>query len=482
MKFQMNRSVLKKDEGRLTVLQIIGFWLVALGIIAIIAGSFFNEKLNGPSVIAVAFFITMLGFSFCFPSLFKHQNKGLSTMRITVFMMTNVICMLLLKIGFASSVVSLAQIGLNQWWMGVIAFIFGAKATQSFFESKMAVANTAKGDESDQDENSIPADNVPESVLIEAIEKNDTTWKKEFNVKDISVGVKKINGISVDVNCLVFKPIEKITNKDLGSSKIPSFISFKSSEGKDYNIPTDVQKSGGLILPNFAKANENCDSFFPKKLGCSISRSDSELTGTIGMKVFKNGKSYILGCYHVLCAPELDKKVFSFDPNNPVGSNKIISPSNEDGGNESNSIGSVSEGSLDDFSDSALVLLDNNFDVSNDVCRVGKKIAEAITIDITHVKAKYPVLMSGRTSKLQKGKIKSSYTSADITYQIGNGEHTKTLRGLICASIDSDGGDSGGPIVDEDNNAIGIVVASSPQETYIIPVKRLLTKYGVTLK
>jgi len=51
--------------------------------------------------------------------------------------MINVICMLLLKIGWTAN--SLTEIGLNGSWMGVIAFVFGAKATQSYFESKFAV-------------------------------------------------------------------------------------------------------------------------------------------------------------------------------------------------------------------------------------------------------------------------------------------------------------------------------------------------------
>ncbi|MFX6311328.1 hypothetical protein ABTF78_19545, partial [Acinetobacter baumannii] len=48
-------------------------------------------------------------------------------MRIIVFMFANVICMLLLKIGWGKDISSLEDIGLNGYWMGVIAFLFGAK-------------------------------------------------------------------------------------------------------------------------------------------------------------------------------------------------------------------------------------------------------------------------------------------------------------------------------------------------------------------
>ena len=57
-------------------------------------------------------------------------------MRIVVFMITNVICLLLIKIGWETG--DLKEIGVDQYWVAIIAFVFGAKATQAFFESKMA--------------------------------------------------------------------------------------------------------------------------------------------------------------------------------------------------------------------------------------------------------------------------------------------------------------------------------------------------------
>jgi hypothetical protein len=50
-------------------------------------------------------------------------------------MIINVICLLLLKIGWEAR--SLREIGVDQWWVSIIGFVFGAKATQSYFESKV---------------------------------------------------------------------------------------------------------------------------------------------------------------------------------------------------------------------------------------------------------------------------------------------------------------------------------------------------------
>jgi hypothetical protein len=130
------RNLIKKNEQGVSYVQILGFLLIGLGILYM---SFFllpGNKASGEGM-SISFFITMLGVSFAFPSLLE-GNEGLSTMRIVVFMVTNVICMLLLKIGWNDKIDSLKEIGLDEWWMGVIAFVFGAKAAQSFFESKMA--------------------------------------------------------------------------------------------------------------------------------------------------------------------------------------------------------------------------------------------------------------------------------------------------------------------------------------------------------
>ena len=76
----------------------------------------------------------MPGISLAFPSLLQDHGKGLSTMRIVVFMTINILCLLLLKIGW--NAISLAEIGIDANWVAIIAFVFGAKATQAYFESK----------------------------------------------------------------------------------------------------------------------------------------------------------------------------------------------------------------------------------------------------------------------------------------------------------------------------------------------------------
>ncbi len=131
------RNLIKKNEDRISYLQIIGLLLMGSGICYLTAFRIYTH-VTSPEGLAISFFIIMFGFALAFPSLLKDRNAGLSTMRIIVFMMINVICILLLKLGWQPNIRSLKDIGMDPYWMGVIAFTFGAKATQSFFESSLA--------------------------------------------------------------------------------------------------------------------------------------------------------------------------------------------------------------------------------------------------------------------------------------------------------------------------------------------------------
>jgi len=137
----MQRKLLHAAGPKISYLQIIGFIVILAGLISVFVGQLIGKLDN--KGIAVGFFIIMLGIACAFPDLLRDTNKGLSTMRIVVFMMVNVICIIMLKIGWDDATKSLKDIGLDQYWMGVIAFTFGAKATQSYFESKLAAANAA---------------------------------------------------------------------------------------------------------------------------------------------------------------------------------------------------------------------------------------------------------------------------------------------------------------------------------------------------
>jgi uncharacterized membrane protein len=134
----MNNKIQFKKEN---LISLIGYLLLLTGIIGLICNTVCSdEQIQTRSInISIFFFLTILSLAFIFPSMLKASSGDISTMRIIVFMMACVISMLLLKMGIAKN--SLTEIGLDQWWMGVIAFVFGAKATQSYFETKKSNNN-----------------------------------------------------------------------------------------------------------------------------------------------------------------------------------------------------------------------------------------------------------------------------------------------------------------------------------------------------
>jgi hypothetical protein len=324
--------------------------------------------------------------------------------------------------------------------------------------------------------------NVSEDILIEAIEENEAYWKRKYNVIEISAGKKKINGIQTNINCIVFKPIEKLDAKSEEFVSIPEAITYTASDGVTYKIPTDVLPTKSLIKASLkVNKDERCDRIMSKKPGCSVSRLSSNATGTIGLKAFKNGNPYIVSCYHVLCAPELNNGIFEFDLLRPKADTSIISPSLEDNGNNNSVIAKVAEGKLTHYLDCAIAILINDSKVSKEICRFNEAPTKTMVITLAHAGARSKVHMSGRTSEYQSSEITCSYTSADITYEINGRNYVQTINGLICTTSMSDGGDSGAPVVDDDCNLIGIVVASSQSNTYIIPISRILAHFKLSL-
>ncbi|TGD59015.1 hypothetical protein [Flavobacterium humi] len=224
------RDIIEKNEGKLTVLRFIGFCLMAIGVVSLMICSF-ETKNPVANIIAISFFITMLGFSLAFPSLLE-GNEGLSTMRIVVFMMTNVICMLMLKIGWGNEIDSLKDIGIDQYWVGIIAFTFGAKATQSFFESRMAVFKE------------------PEKVGIAALEFTSADIARLAILQNKEYLMAKYLNI-ITISDAVSNSVDPVTHviaiylKDDNSSDIPSVLEVRMPDNTIKIIGTEIIKGTG---------------------------------------------------------------------------------------------------------------------------------------------------------------------------------------------------------------------------------------------
>ncbi len=222
----LKRKLIESGESRISITQIVGFVLAVVGLLYLFIRfmrlfSGRELKMSGTEI-AVSFFIIMLGFAMAFPSLLRDQNKGVSTLRIVVFMITNVICLLFLKIGWEAE--NLTSIGVDQYWVAIIAFVFGAKAVQSFFESKMAVPRR------DPQDDSISQVEVSGAELAKlAINQNQKELKEKFpNI------------------CAFSDAVDDMSLKE--SHVVTIYVSDENIEGIPESLDVDMQDGSVRII------------------------------------------------------------------------------------------------------------------------------------------------------------------------------------------------------------------------------------------
>lgn len=216
-----------------------------------------------------------------FPSLLE-GSEGLSTMRIVVFMVTNVVCMLLLKIGWAEGITSLDQIGIDQYWVGIIAFAFGAKATQSFFESRMAVPkeSEAKG--------TLDCSNADIAKL--AVAQYEKLLKIKFpNIASVSDSVTQYGG-SDSHNLTIYL-------KDDNDAGIPTILEVNTPYGNK-TIKVEIVKNVGVSEIQYSQSRSEVarEDFlnFTGSLCCGVT---STIDGNDFRGIVTSGHIYTKGLY-----------------------------------------------------------------------------------------------------------------------------------------------------------------------------------------
>lgn len=265
----LKRDWIQKDEGKLTYVQLFGFLLIAFGVVYLasyllpsgVIHYFSSLELDEdptPDGISIAFFTTMLGVAFAFPDMLRGQTKEISTMRIIVFMFANVICMLLLKIGWNKA--SLQEIGLDGYWMGIVAFLFGAKATQSYFEHAKPPA-TSPGQDTGSN---APALTPVELSRLAANQNRDDLLARHPNIECVSDTLK--NGNSAVT----------IYVRDSETAAIPKEVPATLKNGSVVKVPTEIIAGAGEGKPHIGQAtDELSDSYSPSYYGSVCCLVDS---------------------------------------------------------------------------------------------------------------------------------------------------------------------------------------------------------------
>ena len=293
------------------------------------------------------------------------------------------------------------------------------------------------------------------------IQKDYSLFLKKRNVVGLAFGNKTIKNINITKPCLIIlvnkkESISNLTDNDL----IPEIYD---------GIITDIVETGEL---SHHSLNEKK---LPLQFGYSIGPSNFKPTGTAGCLVKdKLGNYYILSNNHVLS--DYGKL--------PIGT-PILHPAMRDGG-------SYPEDLIAILSKVSPILFSSEFEGKEFLnyvdCAIAKVINPALVTKkialigsvkgVVDPELNLNIKKVGRTSELTTGKISmldglvkiQTHTQDDVIY------HNQIITTPI-----SQPGDSGALVLDENNNAVGLLFGGGNGTAFVNPIKSVLTALDVSI-
>lgn len=455
----LKRDLVQQREGRLTYVQFFGFILIAFGIIYFASFllpkktsdvlPFLDQRVDS-SRIAIAFFTMMLGVAFAFPEMLRGQTNEISTMRIIVFMLANVICMLLLKIGWDKH--SLGEIGLDGYWMGIIAFLFGAKATQSYFENAKSLLPINQQPSASKEQIQISKIAIAQIAKVQ----NEEKLHEQFpSIEFVSDTVK--DGES----CLT------LYLKDSNINGIPSFVNAEINETTVVKVQTEIVTNIGEGKPHIAQLTNNiADNNTPQFLGsiCCLVEStlNSELKG-------------VLTSGHVFTAG----KFIDFD--GFVSSNQA-----HDTLSNGNLIGELYFQQMIPNQDLAIVKISKATTIGSELMKFPQGFYTVSAADLNSPTENVTVLSKGNNKR------DAFIVDLNVSMRLFYVGTQKIMRNIILIGSDTDknksttvsvGGDSGSCVYHkESKKMIGMLLGGNDKFSFVLPFEQTLNNNNFKLK
>jgi hypothetical protein len=444
--------------------RILGYALLIFGVVNLLYRTFFLKDTVATTIgefVALNFFIIMLGISLIFPSLLQDHNQGLSTMRFTVFMMTNIICLLLLKLGWNAP--SLNSVGLDEYWMGMIAFIFGAKAAQTYFERKNGEVKEEKVKEASgkiEDKPAVGMSTVEFSnaeLAKLAVIQNEQYLKLKFpNILSVSDAVHDLNNPESHVVALYLKD-DKVEG-------IPDKLEIKMPNGSVRTIGVELVKNMGIGEIHISQRTNNVSdissSSYLGSICCKVkSTTNPDFVGIVTSgHIYSNG--YLRNMGGIL-SNEQQKDALIDQTKSGKWFLQIIN----------------------NQQDLAVVKLDND---SNSDSQYQSFAAGYYTVsdnDINQPKPNVTIISKG--NKIRDAFIIDYNIALDINY------HTETIymnKIILIGSNPnrdksqslSEGGDSGSCVYEKSTmKLIGMLLGGNNRFSFILPIEKTLEYYNL---
>lgn len=457
------RDLIKKGEGKLTYVQIFGFVLIIFGIIYFasfllpsgvidIFKSLKLEEHPDHNEVPIAFFTVMLGVAFSFPDMLKGQTKDISTMRIIVFMFANVICMLLLKMGWGKD--SLSEIGLDGYWMGVIALLFGAKATQSYFENANKLISQTQSNPLSTDKKEFGISKIA-IAQIAKVQNEEKLYAQFPSIDFVSDTIQ--NGES----CLT------IYLKDDNKTGIPAFVIAQLNETMTIPVKTEIVSSIGIGKPHLAQLTNNIadvkNSAFLGSICCLV---ESEINPDL---------KAVLTSGHIFTGGKFD----NFD--GFVSSNQAT-----DTLSNGNSIGELHFQQMISNQDIAIVKLDDSTSLENLLLKFPQGFYEVTEADLNSPIRNVTIL--SKENNKREAFIVDKNVSVRLHY-IGT---KKIMRNIILIGSNSNRddsttvskeGDSGSCVYHTNTGKmIGMLLGGNDKFSFVLPFQQTLINNNFKLK
>ena len=255
------------------------------------------------------------------------------------------------------------------------------------------------------------------------------------------------------------------------SENLEKEISYKGVHGIPVDIKPVTKIEHQQYIPGGIRQLRPDDSV-PMQMGGSVSVADSQDYGSRGLVlVDKQDKRYLLTCFHVLLNDFKSKKTFPFPESRPI---MATYPGATNTTTNDRKTQPVVSGIYSPKYDFALVSLTDNGDFLN--AFDNRRFRGIHTSDTIPSLLGKQVSMAGASSSLQQGKV------LDTKVTIFVGPTQAQFDNVIAVEKISIAGDSGAPVIDQDNKVVGIIIAGDPDgRSYVLPVFRIIFQQGYNL-
>jgi hypothetical protein len=300
---------------------------------------------------------------------------------------------------------------------------------------------------------------------------------KNPDVLGVGVGYRERNGVITDELALIVYvvPGRKQTSKEEQpkSRRIPEHVTFRV-RGHQINLPVDI------VEADIGKLHRDVVS------GVSVGNQLSQnIAGTVGWIAQRRSDKKPVFCsnYHVLIPfppAGTNQETLTFTRGDDGGEVAVM-PSIKDGGDPNASrVGEVVRGRRDIVSDVAIVLIDPDEDWTprKEVIDIGAYGAprEITTADLAS--GPIPVMVRGRTTgHVLHGNIITYPNQLPFAYP--DLDDPLLMSDLIATDIQTQEGDSGALLLDEQLRPLGILLGMGGTRSYFIHIANIMSSMQI---